>query len=83
MGFDRSRRGNKQRAVGATAMSVHEEISARWESHYPEDLRALFLTLSDHIDTLERKVEQLERFLPHHLKSPTVPRIEEDDIGRL
>lgn len=41
------------------------------------------LHMADHIEALEKKVEQLERFLPQHLRAPTVPQPPEDDVGKL
>ena len=58
--------------------SLHEQIGARFTDH---DTRILLLALADHVEALERKVTQLEKFLPHHLQAPTVAQ--EDDAGRL
>ena len=58
-------------------MSLHEEIAARFTG---QDTKILLLAMADHIDTLERKVEQLERFLPHHLHAPAVRTPKEDDM---
>lgn len=62
-------------------MTLHEAISARFVEG---DAKSLLLELATHIDTLERKVEQLERFLPHHFKAPGIFKDDEiDDAGRL
>jgi hypothetical protein len=54
-------------------MSLHEQIAARFTE---QDTKILLLTLADHIERLEAEVEQLKKFLPHHLPAPTAPKLD-------
>jgi hypothetical protein len=75
---------NQQRAVGEEAMTLPEQIrdTITVATTSEKEMKEACLLLAAHIERLEAKVEQLERFLPHHFQAPTALQAA-DDIGVL